>query len=39
MIHFFFFFFFEIRVAGHPLIQTGSKILYEFLQNPDWSMK
>jgi len=24
-------------VAGHPLIQTGSKILYDFLQNPDWA--
>jgi len=25
------------RVAGHPLLQTGSKILHEFLQNPSWS--
>jgi len=24
-------------VAGHPLLQTGSKILHEFLQNPSWS--
>ncbi len=25
------------RVAGHPLIQTGSKILGDFLQASDWS--
>lgn len=24
-------------VAGHPLIQTGSKILGDFLQNSDWT--
>eukprot|EP00999_Lentomonas_sp_LEN2_P001553 NODE_2613_length_534_cov_65.857494_g2563_i0.p1 GENE.NODE_2613_length_534_cov_65.857494_g2563_i0~~NODE_2613_length_534_cov_65.857494_g2563_i0.p1 ORF type:complete len:153 (-),score=10.85 NODE_2613_length_534_cov_65.857494_g2563_i0:51-509(-) len=24
-------------VAGHPLIQTGSKVLGDFLQDPNWS--
>ncbi|KXS19346.1 putative sorting nexin Snx3 [Gonapodya prolifera JEL478] len=23
-------------VAGHPLLQTGSKVLIPFLQDPDW---
>jgi len=32
-----FFYPFIDSVAGHPLIQTGSKILGDFLQNPDWS--
>lgn len=23
-------------VAGHPLLQTGSKVLVPFLQDPNW---
>jgi hypothetical protein len=24
------------RVAGHPLLQTGSKVLCAFIQDPQW---
>ena len=32
-----FFFMMDNSVAGHPLLQTGSKVLAAFIQDPNFS--